>query len=348
MESYVYFKFSFHVFFVRCSSLYELELNRLVNVVRRLGASRILIQFPEGLKPYASKIVSAANSVNAIPIVLADPCYGGCDVAFMEAKALNIDLIVHYGHTEMVNGEIPVVYFEARMNLPILNAVRKAVPLLSDYKRIGLASTVQHIHKLSSIKDFLEKEGFQVFIGESSGFGVKYKGQILGCNYSPLRSIKDNIDAILLVGSRFHGVGARIAVYKPTIVADPYTNSAYNVDELAFKLLKIRYANILEAKESKRFGVILGLKPGQMRMHLALKALNMLKSAGREAYIIAAREINPEVLAGFDVDAYVNTACPRISLDDAKRFKKPIITFKELLVVLNEISWEELLTGGWF
>jgi len=42
------------------------------------------------------------------------------------------------------------------------------------------------------------------------------------------------------------------------------------------------------------------------------------------------------------VEAYVNTACPRVSLDDASKFQKPVLTVNEALVVVGELSWEEL------
>jgi 2-(3-amino-3-carboxypropyl)histidine synthase len=44
----------------------------------------------------------------------------------------------------------------------------------------------------------------------------------------------------------------------------------------------------------------------------------------------------------------VNTACPRISLDDASRFNKPVLTTNEASVVVGELSWEELCKEGLF
>jgi 2-(3-amino-3-carboxypropyl)histidine synthase len=46
------------------------------------------------------------------------------------------------------------------------------------------------------------------------------------------------------------------------------------------------------------------------------------------------------------IDAYVNTACPRLSLDDASRFRKPVLTPNEALVVAGELTWEELCRRG--
>jgi 2-(3-amino-3-carboxypropyl)histidine synthase len=74
-----------------------------------------------------------------------------------------------------------------------------------------------------------------------------------------------------------------------------------------------------------------------------------LEENGKAVCIFAAREITPEVLMEFPtVDAYVNTACPRVSLDDASKFKKPVLTVNEALVVVGELSWEELCRRGLF
>jgi 2-(3-amino-3-carboxypropyl)histidine synthase len=46
------------------------------------------------------------------------------------------------------------------------------------------------------------------------------------------------------------------------------------------------------------------------------------------------------------IDAFVNTACPRISLDDSANFRKPILTKTETLVAIGELPWEELCKRG--
>jgi len=61
------------------------------------------------------------------------------------------------------------------------------------------------------------------------------------------------------------------------------------------------------------------------------------------------REVTPEALLEYPtIDAYVNTACPRISLDDSSKFQKPVLTVNETLVVVSERSWEDLCTKGLF
>jgi diphthamide biosynthesis enzyme Dph1/Dph2-like protein len=40
------------------------------------------------------------------------------------------------------------------------------------------------------------------------------------------------------------------------------------------------------------------------------------------------------------VDAFVNTACPRL-VEDFTHFKKPVLSIKEFEVVLGEMRWED-------
>jgi 2-(3-amino-3-carboxypropyl)histidine synthase len=47
-------------------------------------------------------------------------------------------------------------------------------------------------------------------------------------------------------------------------------------------------------------------------------------------------------LIAFKADAYVNTACPRITIDDAERFHAPVLTPQEFEVVLGEKGIEDI------
>jgi 2-(3-amino-3-carboxypropyl)histidine synthase len=114
------------------------------------------------------------------------------------------------------------------------------------------------------------------------------------------------------------------------------------MDEFKEPILRRRFASIAKAQEARNFGIILGEKPGQRRKRLALNVKDALKKHGKKGYLICLDEINPELLVPFrKLDAFVNTACPRITIDDAQRFPKPIITPIELEIVLGERSWED-------
>jgi 2-(3-amino-3-carboxypropyl)histidine synthase len=92
-----------------------------------------------------------------------------------------------------------------------------------------------------------------------------------------------------------------------------------------------------------------GLKPGQKHLDSAVRMKELAEKNGKTAYLMAAREINPETLLEFpSIDAYVNTACPRVSLEATGKFQKPVLTVNEFMVVCGESSWENMLKKGLF
>jgi 2-(3-amino-3-carboxypropyl)histidine synthase len=328
---------------------FDFEEERIKQEIAKLGAKCVLLQLPEGLKPEGPRLAKIVEGTGAVPIISADPCYGACDLATAEAERLGIDLIVHFGHAKLVKHEkVPTVYVEARATVTVDEAVEKAIPLLSKYYKIGLATTVQHVQALAHAREILVLAGKTVVIGDAGR--VSYAGQVSGCDYSNVRSIANDVEVFLFIGGgRFHALGIALSTSKPTIIADPYEKRAYSIDEEAQKILKQRWACVEEAKHATVFGVLIGLKLGQKRLDDALKIKEMVEKNGKTAFLFAIREIVPEALMEFpSVDAYVNTACPRISLDAPSKFLKPVLTVNEFMVVAGESSWEKLLKKGLF
>jgi 2-(3-amino-3-carboxypropyl)histidine synthase len=219
---------------------------------------------------------------------------------------------------------------------------------LEKWRKIGLVTTVQHVQTVDAVKETLLHAGKTVAVGDAGRLG--YPGQVIGCDYSNAKSVAKEVEAFLFIGGgRFHALGVALSTGKPTVVADPYERRAYSIVDDAEKVAKQQWAVVREASEAKSFGLLVGLKPGQRRLEEALRLKEKLEEKGKSAYVLAAREVTPEVLMEFpSVEAFVNTACPRISLDDASKFEKPVITSAEVLVVVGELSWEDLCRRGFF
>jgi len=329
--------------------LFDLEEEKLQKIVSQRHARKVLLQLPEGLKPQAPRLAEAVEKAGALAIVSGDPCYGACDLPFCEAESLDADLIVHYGHSEMMKPKkafAPIVYVEAKAKLDIEPAVEKAVILLKPWTKIGLATTIQLADRLEQAKKILEKAKKTVLVG-NTGQG-KRPGQILGCDYVNAKAVSDKVEAFLFVGGgRFHPLGLSLATMKPTVVADPFENVAYSIDGDAQKIIRKRWASINEARNARIFGVIVGLKPGQTNIQAATGVKEELEKNGKKAVLLTLREINPACLMQFPtLDAYVNTACPRIALDEASGFKKPVLTVAEAYVALGKTEWEDQLKKG--
>jgi len=315
----------------------DFEKGRVIKIIRDKAVKRVLLQLPEGMKNCGLSLSQhIREKTGAIVYVSADPCYGGCDIPTVEGQALKIDLIIHYGHSSFATKNPEnIIYVEARAGIEVDNAVEKAIPLLKDYQRVGLVSTVQHIHKIDKIKQILVQKGKKVEVGKAEDRS-KYDGQILGCDHVAAKKIQNQVDAFLHIGSgAFHPIGVVIATGKPVIAADPYLNDASDMTDRGRKALKQRKAKIAKVIEAKKIGVIVGLKTGQSNFELAEDLKTKLETRGKDVALLCLREITPEALNNFiDLEAFVNTACPRIGVDDNQAFRKPIITSSEALSML--------------
>lgn len=330
-------------------SLFDLEHKRLRKEIQERKAKLVLIQLPEGLKQYGPMLATTVAKAGAIPILSADSCYGACDLATAEAKRLGADLLVHYGHTEMsTHPSISVLHIEAKAKGSIKNVTKKALPHLETWREIGLVTTIQHVHMLDEARDVLLNVGKTVKIGDAGQ--LDYAGQVTGCNYSNAKVVSMEVEAFLFIGGgKFHALGVALATTKPTVVSDPYEKRAFIIEDETAAMLKRRWARIHETKQAKKIGILIGLKTGQKRLDQALKMKKLSENAGKQVTLFALKEITPEALMQFPaVEAFINTACPRLSLDDAKNFRRPLLTPNEMLVVLGELKWGELCAKGWF
>jgi 2-(3-amino-3-carboxypropyl)histidine synthase len=330
--------------------MFRLEEEAILDEIRKRGSKRVLIQMPEGLKPIGFNLAKMLEEKGDVEVfVSGDPCYGACDLALLPKQQIQADLLIHVGHAE-IPGEFSdenVMYVEARAEVEIDEAMAKAVAMLQEQEHvIGLASNIQHIHKLDRAKRILEEHGKQVLVGRPSGW-LKYPGQVLGCDYGSLRTIAPRVDAILLLsGGDFHALGIPLTTGKRTIVVDPFQAKAFDITETCRKLLRKRWANIMKFKEAKRVGIIVGLKSSQMNLALSRRLKQLLEENGYAPILICATEIIPDTINSFtDLDAYAEISCPRISTDDQDRYGKPILNPEEVMVALGKKTWDDYTKG---
>ena len=79
---------------------YELELDKVEKEIKKARAKRVLLQFPDGLKPYSLAVTEELEKrIKGIEIIIwFGSCFGACDVPLHMEKL--VDMIVQFGHTE--------------------------------------------------------------------------------------------------------------------------------------------------------------------------------------------------------------------------------------------------------
>jgi 2-(3-amino-3-carboxypropyl)histidine synthase len=71
-------------------------------MINKKNARRVGLQFPEGLKTYAIEIAEKIEKETGTQtVIFVDPVYGACDTKEIDAQLLSLDMIVHYGHTDL-------------------------------------------------------------------------------------------------------------------------------------------------------------------------------------------------------------------------------------------------------
>jgi 2-(3-amino-3-carboxypropyl)histidine synthase len=305
------------------------DVPKILDIIRSRSVKTVGLQFPEGLKrqgPALAREIEEKSGVLAI--ISGDPCYGACDID--DALLDMVDVLFHFGHSR-ISDDDRIVFMEYYHDVDVERAVTSALPLLG--QKVGVVTTVQHIHKLDDIANVLRNAGKEPIISKGDS-RITYPGQVLGCNFS---AVPAGVDSILFIGTgNFHTMGMRLAHNVPVVAADPFTGEARLVD--VDKIMKQRYAVMAKAMDAKKWGIIVGMKSGQQRLALAKR----LKDIAGDAVLISIKEITPDRLLNFKVDAYVSTACPRIAIDDAGRFPAPVLTPVEFEMVKGLRSWEEL------
>lgn len=316
--------------------MYDFESEKVKRFLDQQAVNRPAIQLPEGLKRYLDEIAPVFEESGVEPLILADSCYGACDIADTNANRLGCDGLIHYGHADMgFKTSIPTLYVEARVKRNPIRFFKDALPNLEGLIW-GLTTTVQYIGWIDRVREYLEDNGVRSVIGDP-GPRVKYPGQVLGCDFSCAKSVAGEVDGFIYFGTgRFHPLGIAIATKKDVAIINPIAEGHEILSPELDDFLNQRKAVLLKAAACKRFGVLVSSKKGQQRLAIAEELTNLLRENGYDAQLFLQDELNNERLYDFNVGAFVCTACPRIPIDDVEVYDRPILTPFEARVLLGE------------
>ena len=314
-----------------------LDSNKIImEIIPKLDKTKpkkVLLQAPEGLKTRIQEISDAIEQKGIECVIHADPTYGACDIPDFAAKMLGCDLIVHIGHTKMINNSIvPVEYVEVFSDSDILTPLKKHADKLKNFKTIAITTTVQHVKKLPEIKKYLESKGHTVLIGKSKN--LPYAGQVLGCD--PTAAIVKNADVILYIGSgTFHPLGiTRDVKTIPVYVFDTENEELVDLKKEQELYERKCILKVIKYNDAKKIGILVSTKKGQFNENTS-KIIKIIKKEGKSAWILNMEHISPDKIEGMSLDVIVNTACPRI--EDDLIYRIPIVNWSTIVRINKEV-----------
>ncbi len=288
---------------------YTINIEHLIDVINERKAKSVGLQLPEGLLRRGRFISDEIQKRCNIPVISSGKgCYGACDI---DTELLGmVDLLFHFGHSgeDLEN----LVFVEVRSKIDISQVVRSAIKYLEG-DVIALVTTIQHVELVNEAKKLLEASGKEVLIKCGLGDGLKYGGQVLGCNAS---AVDLRCDEVLFIGSGlFHPKGVAVITEKRVVAADPYTQNVEIIDPEP--LIRIRWGYLAKALDAQVFGIILSSKIGQYKRSVADNILKSARDHDIEAHLILLDGVTEGALINLGMGAYVNTACCRI-VDDMR------------------------------
>ena len=318
-----------------------IDEKRIFKEIEDKDPASVSLNGPDGILPQVQETANRISEKFGIPAyVLADTTWGTCDMNSMGSKVLGAEIQFNIGHT--INTEVyekNLILIDAYDDVEFDSVAKKCAEILKG-RTISLVTDSQHLHQMDSVEKILTENNITVKIGK--GKGQLNDGQVFGCEFYPASELKKEVDAYVFLGqSNFHASGIALSTNLPTYVLDPYFNEVREVTEFAQKLKKKATLAIYKAAEAQTFGVIVGLKEGQLSKVFALKIKKQLEDAGKKVQLFALTDITNDRLRNLKgIDAFIQVACPRISTDN--QFDKPVLSTPQANALLKLLKNEKI------
>lgn len=324
---------------------YNLEIPKTIWRLKQAGSKKVALQLPEGLLMYSLAICDILVAFAGVQecFVLGDVTYGACCVDDFSATALGADFLVHYGHSCLVPIDvslIPCLYVFVDIQIDVEHLV-ETIKLNFEPRstKLAIAGTIQFSTAIQAAKALLatSAEYASLLVPQAKPLSP---GEVLGCT-SPVMPAGTADTLVFVADGRFHLEAFMIA--NPKVKAfryDPYSKvlSYEEYDHLGMRAA--RRKAIVHAQGAQTWGVVLGTlgRQGNPRILEHLEQRLAARSLSYVVFLIS--ELSPTKLAlfGDTVDAWIQIACPRLSIDWGEAFTKPLLTPYEAEVALGFVQ----------
>jgi 2-(3-amino-3-carboxypropyl)histidine synthase len=178
-------------------------------------------------------------------------------------------------------------------------------------KKVTIVGTVQYYSSFETIQNILKENGITAEIGITK---QPLPGQILGCDVKLKNKPKW---AFLYIGDgNFHPTKLSFVYEKPVFILNPYSGEITRLDEkILHEYKKKKTGAMAKFLNADKIGVLFTTKSGQSQNINLTKKLEK-KYPEKKFYSLLSNEINMQSLINFTfIQAWINTACPRIEED---------------------------------
>jgi len=167
-------------------------------------------------------------------------------------------------------------------------------------KNIAIVYSIQYKDLSSEIKRILSKH-----------HNITKITQVLGCS---IPKFPKETMAILLIGSgKFHALGLASETNLPIYIWESGKLGKISSKEVnSFR--KKQRGSYLKFLNAEKIGVLISTKPGQENLK---KALDLRNKVNKKCYFFISNNLSAKEFENFGVDAWINTACPRLDMENS-------------------------------
>lgn len=183
-----------------------------------------------------------------------------------------------------------------------------------DKSKIYLSSSIQY-HELTKYIYEQLKDKLNVRLLPVHNHSC-YDGQLLGCS-----DFKEEATYINITDGLFHSKIIKVNNLDSVVYSvNPYSNEIFEISKKEVNKIMIKKkASIFKFFDAKNIGIVISSKAGQRINDRELDKLKtFFKKQNKNYYLFVAENTNFSEFDNFNfIDLWINTACPRLSYDDA-------------------------------
>lgn len=191
------------------------------------------------------------------------------------------------------------LFIEAqRKNLRLEENIKKFILSL---EKISILYSIQYKKLAEDFKKEAQSQGKKIILFQ----------QVLGCS-----NPKISQSTIVLIGSgRFHAINIASRINSPIYIVEENKISQISKEEID-KLNLRKKSALSRFFLADKIGILISTKKGQYNLGKAIKLKEKFKE--KKIYLFLADSISLQELENFEIDSWVNTACPGLSFDSSK------------------------------
>lgn len=330
--------------------------NEVIQRIKKHRYRKLLFQGPDGLRnqlvQLAQKITGKVEDIEII--IDGERDFGACDIPYDKAIRMGVDAIFHFGHAKFpatkeqlisIIKRVPVEYFPVYDDKEVgREIINKLISKLGEGRLIAAVYSVQYKEQFLEILKELKRRRIAIANMMMNHIDLE-KWRVIGCDIGLIGEVADKVDGVIVVsGGLFHALGVGLYSGLPTLMVDIPRGEVYNIEREIIRYRSLIAHNISRARDGDNFGVIVSNKSFQYNYSTAKFIHNyIVNKLRKKSVILTLNFINNEELEYFpSIDIFVQTACPRVSIDDITSFKRPILNIEQFLIFIGKKSFEEV------